>query len=302
MIADYYLSEKNSSTLLTVCWSFSLTNNNQRSLFQPKENYRLTKGSNLFMGRHAVVRALTKSKTDGAKSKNNSRYAKKIVMAIMAGGGTDLEKNRQLGQVIADAKVNNVPRDVIERQLKKADGAAAIDYKSSVFEFYGFGGVGLLINVLTDNDNRACKDIAFTAKGSGMKPAAKGSVSFKFTTKARLNVQSFIEEGALMEICLENGVDDYELRSIVDGDPLSPQEEGQVSIYVDLKDMAVMRDYLRGKDYVLETSMAAMPKEGNVSLSDDDFDQNMDAIDAFLALDDVDTVEHNIDMTVEDDE
>jgi transcriptional/translational regulatory protein YebC/TACO1 len=48
-------------------------------------------------------------------------------------------------------------RDVIERQLKKADGAAAIDYKSSVFEFYGFGGVGLLINVLTDNDNRWLK-------------------------------------------------------------------------------------------------------------------------------------------------
>jgi hypothetical protein len=45
-------------------------------------------------------------------------------------------------------------RDVIERQLKKADGAAAIDYKSSVFEFYGYGGVGFLINVLTDNDNR----------------------------------------------------------------------------------------------------------------------------------------------------
>jgi hypothetical protein len=49
---------------------------------------------------------------------------------------------------------------------------------------------------------------------------------------------------------------------MVDGDPLSPQEEGQISIYVDLKDMATMRDYLRGKNYVLDTSMAAMPKEG----------------------------------------
>ena len=52
--------------------------------------------------------------------------AKKIVMAVKAGGGPDPEKNRQLAQVIADAKVNNVPRDVIERQLSKANAAATI--------------------------------------------------------------------------------------------------------------------------------------------------------------------------------
>lgn len=57
----------------------------------------------------------------------NAHYsAKKIVMAVKAGGGTDVEKNRQLAQVIADAKVNNVPRDVIERQLSKANAATTI--------------------------------------------------------------------------------------------------------------------------------------------------------------------------------
>lgn len=56
--------------------------------------------------------------------------AKKIVMAVKAGGGPDPEKNRQLAQVIADAKVNNVPRDVIERQLSKANAAATIGENS----------------------------------------------------------------------------------------------------------------------------------------------------------------------------
>ena len=58
--------------------------------------------------------------------------AKKIVMAVKAGGGADPEKNRQLAQVIADAKVNNVPRDVIERQLSKANAATTIGKKHNV--------------------------------------------------------------------------------------------------------------------------------------------------------------------------
>ena len=58
--------------------------------------------------------------------------AKKIAMAVKAGGGPDVEKNRQLAQVIADAKVNNVPRDVIERQLSKANAATTIGESLSV--------------------------------------------------------------------------------------------------------------------------------------------------------------------------
>lgn len=68
------------------------------------------------------------------------------------------------------------------------------DFKSSVFEFYGHGGVGFLVNVLTDNDNRAFKDISFVAKGRNIKQAAANSVAFKFDTKARLSVQSVIDE------------------------------------------------------------------------------------------------------------
>eukprot|EP00596_Hydrurales_sp_CCMP1899_P004546 CAMPEP_0119036358 /NCGR_PEP_ID=MMETSP1177-20130426/4038_1 /TAXON_ID=2985 /ORGANISM="Ochromonas sp, Strain CCMP1899" /LENGTH=254 /DNA_ID=CAMNT_0006996143 /DNA_START=207 /DNA_END=971 /DNA_ORIENTATION=- len=254
------------------------------------------------MGRAAAVRAATKSKTDGAKAKNNSRYAKKIVMAVKAGGGTDPDKNRQLGQVIAEAKVNNVPRDVIDRNIAKGSAAATVDFKSSKFEFYGHGGVGFLINVLTDNDNRAASEVALVAKKNALKGAAANSVNFKFDTKSRLSLQSVIDEDALMELCLECGVDDYELKSVVDGSPLGPQEEGQVSIYVDMKDMSALRDALKAKDYVLETGLSAVPKEGSMTISDEDFQLNMDAIDRFLDLDDVDSVEHNIDMTGGDEE
>ena len=251
--------------------------------------------STLFMGRAAAVRAATKAKTDGAKAKNNARFAKKIIMAVKA-GGADPDKNRALGQVIADAKVANVPKDVVTRNIEKASAAATADFKSSVFEFYGHGGCGLIVNVLTDNDNRAAADVNLVAKKQLLKNAAMNSVLFKFDTKARLNLQKAIEEDQLMEVCLEvracvracvpcpsfatvftvltfplppptappphrqAGVDDYELRTEVDGNPLGPPEEGQASIYVDVKDMAALRDALRAAGYDLETSLASVPK------------------------------------------
>lgn len=99
-----------------------------------------------------------------------------------------------------------------------------------------------------------------------------------------------------MELCLNACVDDYDLRTEVDGNPLNPTEEGKSTVYVDMKDMAAMRDALRSAGYQLETSIAAVPKDGAITLSDEDFEANMAAIDAFEALDDVDSVEHNIDM------
>jgi ribosomal protein L17 len=73
----------------------------------------------LFMGRAAAVRAATKAKTDGAKAKNNGRYAKKIITAVRA-GGPDPEQNRLLAQVMAEAQRKNVPKDIIKRNIDKA--------------------------------------------------------------------------------------------------------------------------------------------------------------------------------------
>jgi len=249
----------------------------------------------LYMGRAAAVRAFTKGKTDAAKAKNNGRFAKKIIIACKA-GGIDPTTTKLLAQVIADAKVANVPKDVITRNIEKASQSAAQDYKESVFEFYGHGGVGFIVNVLTDNDNRAASDVNLVAKKQLLKPAAMNSVRFKFNTKARIDITTTIDEDSLMELCLENDIDDYELRSEVDGCILSPSEEGACSVYVDLKDMATLRDALRAKNLQVVTRLVSVPMEGFVSVNDEDFDSNVAAIDAFEALDDVDTVEHNIDM------
>lgn len=252
------------------------------------------------MGRAAAVRAATKARTDGAKAKNNNRFAKKIIMVVKAGGSGDLEKNVALAKVVADAKVNNVPMDVIKRNIEKASQANTADFKESLFEFVGPGGAGLLVNVLTDNDNRAANDVNLVGKKHSLKAASKGSVMFNFERKARIDVYAVLDDDQVLEMCLNAGVDDYDLRTSVTGNPLNPPDEGRSVVYVNMNDMATMRDALTAAGLKLETSIAAVPKSGFKTLSDEHFEANMAAIQAFEAIDDVDSVEHEINL--EDDE
>lgn len=254
----------------------------------------------LYMGRAAAVRAATKAKTDGAKAKNNNRFAKKIIMVVKAGGSGDPEKNIALAKVIAEAKVANVPSDVIKRNIDKASMANTADFKESLFEFVGPGGAGLLVNVLTDNDNRAANDVNLVGKKHLLKAASKGSVSFNFERKARLDVSALIEEDQLLELCMTAGVDDYDLRTAIDGNPLNPSEEGKSVVFVGMNEMAPMRDALVAAGFKLETSISAVPKMGTKTLSDEHLDANLAAITAFDALDDVDSVEHDINLTDEE--
>lgn len=249
----------------------------------------------LQMGRASNVRKATKTRTDAAKAKNNNRYARKIIIAVKA-GGPDPINNRQLAHVIADAKVANVPKDIITRNIESASSASTLDYKESIFEFYGHGGVGLLVFVLTDNDNRAASMVNLVAKKHLLKPAAMNSVKFKFNRKVRFDVQSIIEEDALMELCLENNVDDYTLCTEANGCVSSPIENGHSSIFVNLNDLTSMREALAARKFVSECKLVSVPVDGYVSLDDASFEANLAAIDAFEALDDVDVVEHNIDL------
>jgi len=119
-------------------------------------------------------------------------------------GGADTASNRQLVSVIAEAKAANVPNDVINRNIDKAASADTADFKESTFEYYGHGGVGLIVNVVTDNGNRATNDVHLVAKKKELKGGCGGSVAFNFYKKARIDVKGeVLEEDALLEMCME---------------------------------------------------------------------------------------------------
>ena len=242
----------------------------------------------LFMGRAAAVRAATKAKTDMKKAKTNALYGKKIIMAVKEGGSSDPNANRKLADVIKAAKANSVPVDNINRAIKKATEGNAGDFKERIFEAYGFGGASFVISVLTDNDNRANSDVRSTVNKRNGKMAEQGSVLFMYDRRGVVTVKGEVDEEALLEAAIEAGLEDFE---VAEGD-----EEGTTVVYSDPKEVAMLFEALKaiGTDEGDMKMTLSYITKAPVEVSDDEFDKNMEIVDALEDLDDVDAVEHNM--------
>ncbi len=150
-----------------------------------------------------------KAATDQARGKTFSKFIKEITIAARHGGG-DLESNPRLRSAIAAAKSVNMPAGNIERAVKRGTGEVeGVTYEETHYEGYGPGGVALLVEVATDNKNRAAGDIRhiFTKHGAAM--AEAGSVAYLFKPRGLIVVEkSAITEDALIDVVLEAGADD----------------------------------------------------------------------------------------------
>jgi len=244
--------------------------------------------SPLFMGRAAAVRAKTKGKTDAIKAKSNGIFGKKIIMCVKQ-GGPDPDGNRALGDLIRQAKANSVPVDNINRAIKKASEASTGDFAARTFEAYGAGGASMVINVLTDNDNRANADVRTAVGKNDGKMAEQGSVLFMYDRKGKLQFPGAVDEEALMEAAIEADIDDYELIS-------EEGEDGEISlILVEPSDTNNMFEVIKGLGFEKGLTMElGYVTKAPVEVSDEDFEFNMKIIDALEDYDDVDSVEHNM--------
>lgn len=250
------------------------------------QNERPSAMSPLFMGRAAAVRAATKSKTDAKKAKTNAMFGKKIIMAVKQGGSADPNANRSLYDVIKQAKANSVPMDNINRAIKKATEGNTGDFSESTFEAYGLGGASFVINVSTDNNNRATSDVKSTVNKRQGKMAESGSVLFMYDRRGKVEVEAELDEEALLEAAIEAGVEDYEM--------LPGDEEGTTIVLTDPKEGGLMVDAINAMGHEkLKLSLAWITK-APVECTDEDFEKNMEIIDALEELDDVDSVEHNM--------
>ncbi len=126
-----------------------------------------------------------KAATDSAKSKIFSKYSKLIQVAIRGAGGD--ANSASVLSVIESAKKENVPKDVIERAIKKATGSEAENLQEVMYEGYGPGGVGILIRAVTDNTNRTVTEVKTIFTKNGGSFASSGSVSWAFTMDSERN-------------------------------------------------------------------------------------------------------------------
>jgi YebC/PmpR family DNA-binding regulatory protein len=150
-----------------------------------------------------------KGATDVKRGKIFSRINKELMVAARMGGG-DPSANPRLRQAIASAKAENMPKDNIERAIKKGTGELeGVNYEEHVYEGYAPGGVALLIEVMTDNKNRAAADIRYVFNKRGGSLGEAGCVAWMFDKKGLIVFeQELVDEDEILEVALEAGADD----------------------------------------------------------------------------------------------
>ncbi|MBT8407125.1 MAG: YebC/PmpR family DNA-binding transcriptional regulator [Deltaproteobacteria bacterium] len=150
-----------------------------------------------------------KGATDAKRGKIFSRLNKELMVAARMGGG-DPSANPRLRQAIAAAKSENMPKDNIERAIKKGTGELeGVNYEEYIYEGYAPGGVALLIEVMTDNKNRAAADIRYVFNKRGGSLGEAGCVAWMFEKKGLIIFdQNQVAEDEVLEVALEAGADD----------------------------------------------------------------------------------------------
>ena len=152
-----------------------------------------------------------KGAADAKRGKVFTRIIKEMTIAARMGGG-DPAGNPRLRTAIADAKAANMPKDNIERAIKKGTGELeGVSYEELTYEGYGPGGVALIVETVTDNTNRTTPEVRHIFEKYGGNMGSPGSVRFQFEKKGYINVEkSAVTEDRLMEIALEAGADDLQ--------------------------------------------------------------------------------------------
>lgn len=151
-----------------------------------------------------------KGRQDAARSKLFSKLAKEITVAAKM-GDPDPEKNPRLRLAVKEAKGQSVPKDVIERAIKKSQGGDAENYDEIRYEGYGPSGVAVIVEAMTDNKNRTASSVRSIFSKNGGNLAETGSVSFMFDRKGQiLYPASAGDEDTMMDAAIEAGAEDVE--------------------------------------------------------------------------------------------
>jgi YebC/PmpR family DNA-binding regulatory protein len=190
-----------------------------------------------------------KGRADSARSKLFSKLSREITVAAKA-GLPDPAMNARLRLAVNNAKAESLPKDVIERAIKKASGGEAEAYEEIRYEGFGPGGVGVIVEVLTDNRNRSASTVRSTFTKYGGNLGETGSVSFMWDRVGQIGYAAEAgSEDKVMEAAIEAGAEDVE-----------SDEDGHTiyTAFADLSDVAAALEAALGP--AKATAIAWRPK------------------------------------------
>ncbi|HKL86691.1 MAG TPA: YebC/PmpR family DNA-binding transcriptional regulator [Treponemataceae bacterium] len=179
-----------------------------------------------------------KGAADAKRGQLFTKFIKEISIAARMSGG-DPDSNPRLRTAILKARAANMPKDNIERAIKKGTGELGGSvFEELIYEGYGPGGVAVLVEVLTDNKNRAAANVRNLFAKSGGNLGATGSVSYMFNRKGVIEYDAeVVNEDEMMEAALEAGADDVEV------------EDGVITVTTDAASFETTLEALQAKGY-----------------------------------------------------
>lgn len=223
-----------------------------------------------------------KDRADRKKGKIFSRIMKEVISAVRQ-GGADPKTNAKLRVAIQKAKDNNLPNDNLERNIKKATSADQSDFSEMSYELYGYGGVGLIVDIMTDNKNRISSDIRIATNKCGGTIATPGAVAYNFDRKGVIRVaKEKAKEEDLFLLATDAGAEDF------------GADEDAWIVTTSVEGFVKVKEALSSAGIVPEEAELAMVPKAWVEVSTEVADQNIALIEWLENLDDVDAVYHNM--------
>jgi YebC/PmpR family DNA-binding regulatory protein len=224
-----------------------------------------------------------KEKTDARKGKVFSRISKEIINAVKLGGSADPKVNNRLKIAITHAKEVNFPSDNIERVIKKASSDAQEAYHEMQYELYGHGGVGIILDVMTDNKNRIATDIHIATNKRGGTVTVPGAVAFNFDRKGVILLpKNHALEEQLFAAATEAGAEDF-----------STDEDNYI-ITTEPVDLFSVKEAIEKLGFKAEEASIQMIPKSSIEVDEATARANMALIEWLEGIDDVDTVYHNM--------
>ncbi len=231
-----------------------------------------------------------KAVTDARRGRHWSKLSRAIIVAARHGGG-DPSMNLTLRYAIDAARDANMPKDTIERAVKKGSGAGGeADYVELMFEGYGPGGAALMASALTDNRNRTAPEVKKIFESHGGKLGAAGSVSRMFNQRGVFVISaSQCDEDTLTGVALEAGAEDVQ-----------PVGTEAFELTCDPSVFGQVRDALEAKGIKTEGAEISMIADTSVTLAGDQADRMLRLIDALEDHEDVQKVYTNFEVSEAD--
>jgi YebC/PmpR family DNA-binding regulatory protein len=223
-----------------------------------------------------------KAATDAKRGKIFTRLIREITVAAKL-GGSDASTNPRLRLAVDKAMDNNMPKDTVERAIKRGAGELeGASYEEIRYEGYGINGAAVIVDCLTDNRTRTVADIRHAFSKNGGNLGTTGSVAFLFKHCGQLVFAPGVDEGRLMDAALDAGAED-----IIDN------ADGSIEVLTQPHDFVAVKDALTKAGFRPEFAELTMKPATEVALTGDDAARMQKLLDAFEAIDDVQDVYTN---------